>query len=120
MTAQTDASRIEQILTNLLGNAIRHTPAGTQVLLALGEHDGVVDFTVKDEGPGVSQAEVEEIFDIYVTKAGEEAHGHGLGLPLSRRLARLLGGELVAEPDRSGGLFRLSIPLAPSPPQGEA
>ena len=120
VTAQTDASRIEQILTNLLGNAIRHTPAGTQVLLALGEHDGVVDFTVKDEGPGVSQAEVEEIFDIYVTKAGEEAHGHGLGLPLSRRLARLLGGELVAEPDRSGGLFRLSIPLAPSPPQGEA
>ena len=51
---------------------------------------------VEDEGPGVSADDVERIFDIYVTKPGEESRGLGLGLPLSRRLARLLGGELHA------------------------
>jgi signal transduction histidine kinase len=114
VAAHTDANRIEQILTNLLANAIRHTPPGTRVYLTLAEADGVADFVVRDEGPGLAVEDLEEVFDIYVTKAGEEARGHGLGLPLSRRLARLLGGELVAESNPAGGgLFRLRLPLAP-------
>ena len=69
---------------------------------------------VDDEGPGIPATEVERIFDIYVTKAAGEAHGVGLGLPLSRRLARLLGGELraVARP-RQGGRFVLQLPAVP-------
>ena len=116
VTARTDASRVEQILTNLLGNAIRHTPEGTRVHLSLSERPGMAEFVVLDEGPGIDEEELEAIFDIYVTKAGDEAKGHGLGLPLSRRLARLLGGELDAEPNpNGGGLFRLRLPLAPPP-----
>lgn len=116
VTARTDASRVEQILTNLLGNAIRHTPPGTRVRLSLAERSGTAEFVVVDEGPGIEQEDLEAIFDIYVTKAGEEAKGHGLGLPLSRRLARLLGGELDAELNPGGGgLFRLRLPLAPLP-----
>jgi signal transduction histidine kinase len=114
VAAQTDASRVEQILTNLLGNAIRHTPAESRVRLSLLHRDAVAEFVVTDSGPGIPEDDLETIFDIYVTRAGEEARGHGLGLPLSRRLARLLGGELVAEPNPGGGgRFRLRLPLAP-------
>ena len=74
-----------------------------------------VVYQVEDEGPGVPPSDVERIFDIYVTKVGEESRGLGLGLPLSRRLARLLGGELhaVARPGK-GGCFVLEVPAAAS------
>ena len=120
VTAHTDASRVEQILTNLLGNAVRHTPVGSRVHLTLAERGGVADFLVRDEGSGIPDEELETIFDIYVTKAGEEANGHGLGLPLSRRLASLLRGDLIAMPNPGGGgLFRLRLPLAASLDDGE-
>ena len=65
----------------------------------------------RTRGRGFRQGDVEKIFDIYVTKAGEESRGLGLGLPLSRRLAQLLGGELhaVARPGK-GGCFVLEVP----------
>ena len=63
--------------------------------------------------PGVAVDDVDRIFDIYQTKA-EDGKGSGLGLPLSRRLARLLGGELRAEIGRSGGgCFVLQLPVSP-------
>lgn len=109
-TCQTDANRLEQILVNLLGNAIRHTPEATTVRVRVANRDGNVAFHVLDSGPGVPEMELEHVFDIYVTKAGEESRGAGLGLPLSRRLARLLGGELRALPKRDGGGFLLELP----------
>ena len=113
---QTDASRVEQILMNLLVNAIRHTPAGSAVRLRLQSGPNTVAFRVEDEGPGLPAEEQETVFDIYITKADEESRGIGLGLPLSRRLARLLGGELHAETLPSGGAcFTLELPRAPQP-----
>jgi signal transduction histidine kinase len=109
-TCQTDANRLEQILVNLLGNAIRHTPERTTVRVQIANRDGRVAFHVQDAGPGVREEELEHVFDIYETKAGEESRGPGLGLPLSRRLARLLGGELRAVPPRDGGGFLLELP----------
>lgn len=109
-TCQTDANRLEQILVNLLGNAIRHTPEATPVRVRIANRNGRVAFHVMDSGPGVPESELEQVFDIYVTKAGEESRGAGLGLPLSRRLARLLGGELRALPKRDGGGFLLELP----------
>jgi signal transduction histidine kinase len=113
-TCQTDANRLEQILVNLLGNAIRHTPEATPVRVRIADRDGRVAFHVMDSGPGVPESELEHVFDIYVTKAGEESRGAGLGLPLSRRLARLLGGELRALPKRDGGGFLLELPAGGS------
>ena len=112
-SCQTDASRVEQILMNLLGNAIQYTPEGSTVRLGVTARDTVVAYTVEDEGSGIDEAEVERIFDIYVTEAAGESRGAGLGLPLSRRLARLLGGELraVVRPG-SGGCFILELPAA--------
>jgi signal transduction histidine kinase len=114
-SCQTDASRVEQILMNLLGNAIRHTPEGSSVHLDVSSQNGLVRYQVRDQGPGIPEADLERVFDIYVTKAAGEERGSGIGLPLSRRLARLLGGELVAVPsaEGQGGRFVLELPAAP-------
>jgi signal transduction histidine kinase len=112
---ETDASRVEQILVNLLGNAIQHTPEGTSVRLAVSADEGFALFTVRDQGPGVPAAELEHVFDIYASKKEGDTRGVGLGLPLSRRLARLLGGDLLAvATDGRGGEFRLALPAANS------
>ncbi|HEX2638854.1 MAG TPA: GAF domain-containing sensor histidine kinase, partial [Gemmatimonadales bacterium] len=68
-SCETDASRVEQILINLLGNAIHHSPDAGTVRLGVAERDGTIQYTVDDEGPGVPATEAERVFDIYVTKA---------------------------------------------------
>jgi signal transduction histidine kinase len=110
----TDASRLEQILMNLLGNAVQHTPLGSTVRVRVEPTGRRVVFTVVDEGPGIAASEVERIFDIYASKKEEGMQGVGLGLPLSRRLARLMGGELRAlAADGRGGRFVLELPASP-------
>jgi signal transduction histidine kinase len=112
-TCETDAHRVEQILINLLGNAIRHSPGKTVVRVRVLHRKEHVVFEVQDQGPGIKPADFERVFDIYETKPGEG--GVGLGLPLSRRLARLLGGELRAEARPGGGAcFVLELPVASS------
>jgi NtrC-family two-component system sensor histidine kinase KinB len=109
----TDTRRVEQILVNLLTNAIRHSPRGGEVQLSVGRDGANIVFIVRDQGPGVPEDELARIFDIYVTKAGEEREGIGLGLPLSRRLAQLMGGELFAVSRvNGGGEFVLQLPVA--------
>lgn len=108
---ETDASRVEQILMNLLTNAIKYTPTGTTIRVSARRDGTQVTYYVEDEGPGIRDEEAERIFDIYVTKADGDKQGIGLGLPLSRRLARLLGGELRAVPRVGAGIFALELPL---------
>jgi signal transduction histidine kinase len=112
-SCDTDASRVEQILVNLLGNAISHAPDGSTVRLEVTAQQPMVFFKLEDQGSGIPESDLERIFDIYVTKPAGESQGVGLGLPLSRRLARLLGGELraVARPGH-GGCFVLELPAA--------
>ena len=110
-SVETDASRVEQILVNLLTNAVRHTPDRSLVRVMVRAEKSRVVFEVTDEGPGVAEDDLERIFDVYVTRADEESRGVGLGLPLSRRLARLLGGELSGvATGGAGGQFFLSLP----------
>jgi len=110
-TCCTDASRLEQILVNLLGNGIRHTPERSTVRVRVAEAEGRVLMTVEDQGEGIAPEDMERIFDVYATTAGGQGQGAGLGLPLSRRLARLLGGELHAVPRPGrGGCFVLELP----------
>jgi signal transduction histidine kinase len=112
----TDAHRVEQILVNLLTNAIRHTPTDSQVAVTVKSVGERILYVVQDEGPGIAVSDLERVFDIYETKAQEEGRGLGLGLPLSRRLARLLGGNLVAvyQPN-AGGRVVLELPTAGQP-----
>jgi signal transduction histidine kinase len=83
------------------------------VRVSIAVHNRRIVYRVEDEGPGVPAGDTDRVFDIYVTKPDEESLGLGLGLPLSRRLARLLGGELkaVARP-AGGGCFVLEVPMA--------
>lgn len=111
---RTDPHRVEQILINLLTNAVRHSPEGGTVSLEIRRSPGWVEFTVRDQGAGVAPDQAERIFDIYYSTTSAGGVGHGVGLPLSRRLARLLGGELTVTPQPgAGGLFTLRLPLAP-------
>jgi signal transduction histidine kinase len=108
---RTDASRVEQILVNLLTNAIRHSPPNGRVRVVLGQEATGRVITVEDEGPGVAEADAERIFEMYMTEAGTESGGTGVGLPLSRRLARLLGGNLRVIPSpNKGARFQLDLP----------
>jgi signal transduction histidine kinase len=114
-TCETDASRVEQILVNLLGNAIQHTPEGSTVRLDVTSGASVVIYTVRDEGSGIPEGDLERVFDIYATKKDGDMRGVGLGLPLSRRLARLLGGNLRAfTRPGAGGEFVLELPASPA------
>jgi signal transduction histidine kinase len=112
-SCDTDASRVEQILVNLLGNAISHAPEGSTIRLDITANQRMLIYKLEDQGSGIPESEVERVFDIYVTKPVGESQGVGLGLPLSRRLARLLGGELraVSQPGQ-GGCFVLELPAA--------
>jgi signal transduction histidine kinase len=119
LLCRTDSHRVEQILVNLISNAIRHTGEGSRVLVrATGEPHGIT-VTVLDEGEGVPPEHMENLFDVYHSWAG--AQGVGLGLPLSQRLARLLGGELRArnrEPPARGASFSLHLPWRVPEPEG--
>ncbi len=112
-TCDTDASRVEQILINLLGNAIQHTRPNTRVWLTVSHRERLIMFTVRDSGPGIPEEDLERVFDIYATEKEGDMRGVGLGLPLSRRLARLLGGDLRAFAlPGEGGKFVLELPAA--------
>ena len=112
-TCETDANRVEQILVNLLTNAIQHTSQDSTIHVELAAGNGTITYTVRDEGPGILAEEVEHIFDVYATNKEGDLRGTGLGLPLSRRLARLLGGDLHALPHPgAGGKFVLRLPAS--------
>ncbi|NJC06761.1 signal transduction histidine kinase [Sphingomonas kaistensis] len=103
---------ITQILVNLIGNAVRFSPEGGTVALQL-ERGAKAAITVSDQGPGVAAADRVRIFERF--EQGAEARGGtaGLGLAISRRLARDMGGEVeLLDLPGPGAAFRLTLPLA--------
>ena len=109
-----DADKVAQILTNLLSNALNHTPIGGTVRLeaALPGPDGRYALTVRDTGPGIAEAEQERVFErFYQSPQNQAQGGTGLGLALSRELAELLGGTLtLASTPGRGAAFTLRFP----------
>jgi two-component system, OmpR family, sensor histidine kinase KdpD len=112
-----DASLIEQVLANLLENAVRHTPPATLVQLRAKRRDGELVVSVEDFGPGLPEAEMERIFAKFHRGAAEAAGGGvGLGLAICQAIVRLHGGRVWAERVSGGGLaFRFTLPLEPEP-----
>lgn len=107
-----DRQKIGQILLNLLGNAIKFTPAGS-VSLHVVHLAGEVEFVIGDTGPGISEQELAELFAAFKQgQAGEDAGGTGLGLALSRHLAEGMGGSLqLSSILGQGTLAHLRLPL---------
>jgi signal transduction histidine kinase len=121
----TDAHRLRQILLNLLSNAVKFTDTGEVTLRVVrvdrvagrGGFDaepgaGWIEIHVSDTGSGIAPENLERIFAEFEQVTGPDAHkGTGLGLPISRRLARLLGGDLSAESEIGvGSTFVLRLP----------
>ncbi|OYX63451.1 MAG: histidine kinase [Novosphingobium sp. 32-60-15] len=105
--------RILQILLNLIGNAIRYTPGHTTVTIAVGSEGQSSWLAVTDEGPGLNAEQSAKVFEKFERLGRSGDGGSGLGLYISRKLARAMGGELIATAAENGGArFILSLPSA--------
>jgi len=107
-----DRAQIERILDNLISNAVRHTPAGSHVVVSAIERPEAIELSVSDDGPGVSDALKTRIFDAYVRgERSENRPGSGLGLYLVQQFAQFHGGRAWCEDAPDGGArFVVSLP----------
>lgn len=106
-----DPARLRQVIRNLVGNALVHGAAPVTVEVAV--KDGYTEVRVRDRGPGIPQALAESVFDRYMTAAGDQMPARiGIGLWISRELARLMGGDLTYAREGRDTVFQASIPLA--------
>ncbi|MCK6376765.1 MAG: ATP-binding protein, partial [Zoogloea sp.] len=105
-----DGKRVRQILINLLGNAVKFTAKGS-ICLRLTYRMEMATFEVEDTGPGISQAEIERIFDPFSRgTSAQGAGGAGLGLTISRMFADVMGGELTVKSEQGkGSTFRVRL-----------
>ncbi len=115
LTVFADREKVQQILVNLLANAMKFTPVGGSVELDWRlEHDSLL-VRVRDTGPGIPPEKIEQIFEPFVqlrAPGSLPAGGTGLGLPISRDLARAMGGDISATSTFGvGSLFTLTLPL---------
>lgn len=130
---QGDRTRIEQVVGNLVTNALKYTPAGGRIDIVLDAHGGVACLDVADTGVGIAPELMPKLFDIFVQGAvslDRAQGGLGIGLSLVQRLVALHGGTIdaVSAGSGAGSTFRLRLPLlvalpqeagpAPQPPGG--
>jgi two-component system sensor histidine kinase KdpD len=120
-----DPLLLEQLLVNLVENAVKYTPAGSPIELSAAVRDGALELAVADRGPGIPRAAESRVFEKFFRGAHPGVPGAGLGLSICRAIAEAHGGSLMAE-DRPGGgaVLRLALPLGEGPPaapeEGEA
>lgn len=104
-----DALRMEQVLKNLLQNAVQASPPGERVLASASEERGELVIRVRDHGAGLPAGSAEALFEAFHTT---RTHGTGLGLAVARRIVELHGGRILAETHPEGGaLFTLWLPF---------
>ncbi|MBA3667223.1 MAG: HAMP domain-containing histidine kinase [Sphingomonas sp.] len=110
MPAHAEARATVQILVNIIGNAIRHSPEKTAISIHLETSGGKARVTVGDQGPGIDPADQQRIFERY-ERVGDAPVGTGLGLAIARRLARSMGGDIELHSARGEGA-RFTLVLA--------
>jgi two-component system sensor histidine kinase BaeS len=96
-----DGLRIREVLTNLLSNALRHTPAGRSVAVSLSETVTGLEVAVRDTGEGMAAEHVARIFDRFYK--GSTSRGSGLGLTIARSIVTVHGGDITASSQRGSG-----------------
>jgi PAS domain S-box-containing protein len=115
LTVFADREKVQQIIVNLLANAVKFTPPGGSVEMDWRVEDDTLLVRVKDNGAGIPEDKVEQIFEPFVQlrSAGSlPTGGTGLGLPISRDLARAMGGDVTATSTLGvGSVFTLRLPL---------
>ncbi|RBY92472.1 two-component sensor histidine kinase [Blastococcus sp. TF02-8] len=114
-----DRVRLAQVVTNLLGNAVKFVPGGGRVTVTTGTQGDAVHLEVSDDGPGIPDAELPQVFDRYFRGRGARANGSGIGLAVVATLVRAHGGGVSATNAPDGGaVFTITFPLAE--PSGSA
>ncbi len=113
-----DPARLRQVLTNLLDNAIKYTPAGGRIDVAAREAAGAVIVSVRDTGCGIPAADLPRIWErLYRGDASRSERGLGLGLSLVRAVVEAHGGKVTVESiPGEGSTFLVSLPAAPAAP----
>lgn len=113
-----DPLRIEQVLANLVGNAIKYSPKGGPIEVALARQDGHAVVTVSDQGPGIAPEDRPHLFEPF--RRGTRVRGIaglGLGLAVARRIVEAHGGHIELDPaPRTGSAFRVRLPTTADPP----
>ena len=112
-----DPSRMEQVLNNLIGNAVKFSAGGTRVAVRVGCAAGCVRASVADQGPGIPEGELETIFKEFHRGTARPAAGErstGLGLAIARRIVAAHGGTIGVESEvGKGSIFFFTLPAAP-------
>lgn len=109
-----DPDRIVQLLSNLVGNAVKFTPRGGRVVVGLEAADGEARFRVADTGPGIPAEELPHVFDQFWQARRAGRHGAGLGLAISRGIVEAHGGRIWVESRRGeGSTFFFTLPIVP-------
>jgi two-component system OmpR family sensor kinase len=108
-----DEDRVQQIGRALLDNAVRHTPRGTNVRVAVGSEDGVVRLEVSDDGPGIDPRVRDHLFERFSRGPETTAAGSGLGLAIADELAQRMGGSILVDSENGGTRFALLLPAEP-------
>ncbi len=120
-TIEVDPGRMTQVLTNILDNALRHTPEGGRIVLSAAQAGDQVELAVQDSGPGLSPEELGRIFErFYRTDSSRQREdypgGSGLGLAIARSIVQAHGGQVSAASEAGDGL-RVMITLPKKPNQ---
>jgi two-component system sensor histidine kinase KdpD len=111
-----DAVLVEQLLVNLLENALKYTPPASPIDIEARERQGMLAVTVADRGPGVQPRDRERIFEKFYRAQGGQGGGVGLGLAICRGIVTAHGGDIgVDERPGGGASFRFTLPLAEGP-----
>ena len=115
LPGECDAARIEQVLTNLLGNALKYSPEGGEVAVTARRVDGQARISVRDHGIGVADEEREKLFQpFYRAENAKDNYisGMGIGLYVVREIVTLHGGEIaVQSTEGEGSVFTVALPL---------
>jgi PAS domain S-box-containing protein len=108
-----DPDRLQQVLSNLVGNAIKFSPAGARVALRAGAEDGEVVFAVTDRGPGIADDHLPHLFEQFWQAEGERRRGAGLGLTIAKGIVEAHGGRIRVESALGkGSTFFVALPAA--------
>jgi two-component system sensor histidine kinase KdpD len=111
-----DPDRIQQVVTNLLDNAVKSSPPFTSVEVTVAVDGDDVEVAVLDHGPGLSDTELTRVFDKFVRGRTSTPTGTGLGLYICRQIVEAQGGTIRAERgDANGARLVVSLPLAAAP-----
>jgi signal transduction histidine kinase len=108
-TIEVDPGRMTQVLTNILDNALRHTPEGGRIVLSAKEANDQIELAIQDNGPGLNVEDLERIFErFYRTDSSRQRDdypgGSGLGLAIARSIVQAHGGQVSAESEAGKGL----------------